>query len=1079
MLLTSLIGALLATSIAISSFVPSDETLKIAFDRGQRFYVIEDYEQAIEKFLVVEQSEDSRFVDETRVLIQVGDLSFPVKVAATFQLANSHRSLAVDQLKKAGQERREARADSLRRSAGENFKRAAHYYREASQSTDLLEIRVLSQYQLVKTNFQSSNYEGVIEEAGVLIDSFPESDYVDEALYELGWAHFSLGQFSEAIAAFERLDQLGTAADYRIDRAQFQVGKSYFEQQKYAEARSAMGRLVDKYDFTDLSEADRVKLEASKLSGVVKETAVELVAKAQLLIGDSYTAEGDVEGASAAYRRVITDYSQERDLVEEAYVKIGEAYFAQQDLDGGIQVYRRSIDEVSSPGFRARMQARIARSYYEARRFSEATTEYENYITAYGDLAREGGVSIDRARFLAAQSLFEMAEAARLKGEDAEPAFRRAQDAYETVITETPTTSLMGESLFGAGLAAQRRGGNDDLQQALALFGRVTTEFAQRQDLVSRALLQSGRSLYLQKEYGSSVSTYEEFVRRFPESRDVPRALFELAVVHRDAEHSDLAVAAFDRIPPEADIWRKAGLAGGDYLLRLGDLERAETYLERARLAHGQQELPAALTYILGRVYFEQGRLDDSVDAFSTTIEISDAETPGAITQGALLGRGTANYSRKDLESAVVDLERLLALSPPANLKDQAHRLLGQCYMQMGRREEAIEDYREIIAASQSPRERAEFTLLLAELHYSLGKYEETIETCQSLLTAEFEDSAGERGYLLKERAYFVIGDVYTRTDRPQEARDTFARALRQFPRGALRADLLFGRAVATFSLGQNEEVIGLLESFVEEFNANSNLENAHYFLAYANLQETNFSEAADWFGRLAARWPDSEVAAEALFQRGENLFNLGRFDDAAVAYTSVLADYSASEFVDNSSYNLGWCHFEGERPEAAILQFQELLRDYPESPLAASVQFTLGDHYFNNKDYEQAETAYGSVIERYPESELVPEAEALMTELAEIKAYLRYEEAMALFDAEDYARAAVALEDVVQGFEKTETRAGALANLGMSYENLRQWKDASRVYGVLVSDYEGVSESAAAVVFAQEHLNWIVTNRL
>ena len=230
MLLTSLIGLLMATSIAISSVVPSDETLKIAFDRGQRFYVIEDYDQAIEKFLIVESSEDSRFVDETRVLIQVGDLSFPVKVAATFQLANSHRSLAVDQLNKAAQERDESRAEVLRQQATENFTRAARYYREASQSTELLEIRVLSQYQLVKTNFQSSNYEGVIEEAGVLLEHFPDSDYVDEALYELGWAHFSLGQFSEAIAAFERLDGLGTAADYRIDRAQFQVGKSYFEQ---------------------------------------------------------------------------------------------------------------------------------------------------------------------------------------------------------------------------------------------------------------------------------------------------------------------------------------------------------------------------------------------------------------------------------------------------------------------------------------------------------------------------------------------------------------------------------------------------------------------------------------------------------------------------------------------------------------------------------------------------------------------------------------------------------------------------------------------------------------------------------
>ena len=101
MLFTAIIGALLAGSIAVSSFTPSDETLKLAFDRGQRFYVIEDYDQAIEKFEIVQQVEDSRLVDETKVLIRVGELDFPVKVAATFQLANSYSNLAVVELDKA------------------------------------------------------------------------------------------------------------------------------------------------------------------------------------------------------------------------------------------------------------------------------------------------------------------------------------------------------------------------------------------------------------------------------------------------------------------------------------------------------------------------------------------------------------------------------------------------------------------------------------------------------------------------------------------------------------------------------------------------------------------------------------------------------------------------------------------------------------------------------------------------------------------------------------------------------------------------------------------------------------------
>ena len=67
----------------------------------------------------------------------------------------------------------------------------------------------------------------------------------------------------------------------------------------------------------------------------------------------------------------------------------------------------------------------------------------------------------------------------------------------------------------------------------------------------------------------------------------------------------------------------------------------------------------------------------------------------------------------------------------------------------------------------------------------------------------------------------------------------------------------------------------------------------------------------------------------------------------------------------------------------------------------------------------------------------------------------------------------------MVDAYLETETRAGAMANLGMSYEFLRKWKDAARVYEQLVSSYAEQPESTAAVAFAREHLNWITKNRL
>ena len=1073
MLFTAIVGALLAGSIAVSSFTPSDETLKLAFDRGQRFYVIEDYDQAIEKFEIVQQVEDSRLVDETKVLIRVGELYFPVKVAATFQLANSYSNLAVVELDKAMRSRDKSQAATHRQKAQKYFREAAKFFKEAGQSTNLLEIQVLSQYRLVKTYFRSREYENVIAQARNLIERFPESDYVDEALYEMGWAHYELGEYGPAIRAFEQL-QGKSSADYRIDRAQFQIGKSYFAQSQYAEARRSLQKLVAKYDFSHLSESDRVKMEVQKLSGVVKETALELMAKAQLFIGNTYAAEANIEAAALAYRRVIDDYPQERALVEEAYVHIGEAHFEQDDVEGGVRVYRRAIDEVSNSGFRARMQARIARRYYEAKRFQEARNEYDIYINAYGGRAGEGGLTLDRARFQTAQCTFELAEESRsTEGlEQARSHYQQARATYLRVIADYAATDLQAESLFGAGLSAQRLGGEAGLAEALKLYGRIREEFGSEVEMVSRVHLQTARLHYMRQEYTQAAELYEKYLAEYPDATG-PQILLELSLAYRDANRFDEAVATLELIPSDSEIWGKAGLLGGEFLLRQGRLDEAEAMLQRGLAAAPSAELH----YVLGKVNFEQGKYAESVAAFATAQRQSDKT---AVLQGTLLGQGTAHYKLGEFTQATGILERLLDETPPAGMKDQAHRLLGQCYVQLGRRAAAVKDYQAIIAASKDEQEKAEFTLLLAELYYSLERYEEAIGEAQGIIEADFEDRDEEgRGYLLTERAYFVLGDAYIQLKNYEQALEIFSVALKRYPRSSLRSDFLFGKAIAAFTLGDNETVVALLEEFTDRYGDNPNLENAFYFLAYAHLRRTNFDEAANWFGRLVERYPESEVAAEALFQRAENFFNLGRYQEAVSAYQGVLARYSRSEFVDNAIYNLGWCNFELDNKEEATRHFTQFLERFPQSPLAPSARFTLGDYYFNQKDYDNAATVYAQVVTDYPGSQMAKEAKGLLKELLEIQAYLKYEEAMAFFDQEDWARAAESLQEVVDNYPTTETRAGALANLGMSYEYLHKWKAAAGVYDQVLKNYGEVPESASAVAFAQEHLAWIVKNRL
>ena len=101
---------------------------------------------------------------------------------------------------------------------------------------------------------------------------------------------------------------------------------------------------------------------------------------------------------------------------------------------------------------------------------------------------------------------------------------------------------------------------------------------------------------------------------------------------------------------------------------------------------------------------------------------------------------------------------------------------------------------------------------------------------------------------------------------------------------------------------------------------------------------EEKFSEAIESYKKLLKVYPNSPLAAEALYRAG-------------LVYTNGLQDF-----------------------ESAISTLQKVIDEYPESTSAAPCQFMIGFIYANNaSDLPRAENAYNTFLEKYPEHELAP----------------------------------------------------------------------------------------------------------
>ena len=71
-----------------------------SFEKGQKLYALGDFEKAIKRYKVVLDIESNATIDVEQVSVTVGEFILPVRVAATYQLANTHNKLGLEKLQR-------------------------------------------------------------------------------------------------------------------------------------------------------------------------------------------------------------------------------------------------------------------------------------------------------------------------------------------------------------------------------------------------------------------------------------------------------------------------------------------------------------------------------------------------------------------------------------------------------------------------------------------------------------------------------------------------------------------------------------------------------------------------------------------------------------------------------------------------------------------------------------------------------------------------------------------------------------------------------------------------------------------
>ena len=102
------------------------------------------------------------------------------------------------------------------------------------------------------------------------------------------------------------------------------------------------------------------------------------------------------------------------------------------------------------------------------------------------------------------------------------------------------------------------------------------------------------------------------------------------------------------------------------------------------------------------------------------------------------------------------------------------------------------------------------------------------------------------------------------------------------------------------------------------------------YNSAYADFSKGNFDLAVSGFEEFAQRFPDSDVADNALYWIGECRFSQGKFQDAVAAYDRMLERYPRSDRAPAANLKKGLSYLEQNQVSQAVVQLRYVVSTFP-----------------------------------------------------------------------------------------------------------------------------------------------------
>lgn len=606
-----------------------------------------------------------------------------------------------------------------------------------------------AQYELALTHYELNNWRESNAAFTRLIQTYPESELLGEALRLEGNTFIAINNFDAALQSFDRAIQLDAAPEDLRQEVEFQKAWLLYLDGQYAESGPAFLSIYQSnsrgdqagdalfwaaesfYQTTALDQAARLFRE------YLRDFPEGLHANAtHYALGWVHFKNAAYESAISSFNTFLANYQENNALVPyrtDANMRLADSYYALKRYPEAIRVYRRLAEDGEDYALYQTGQA-----FYNAGDAFEAITAFRQLLTDYpgSDWREEAEYQLGYIY---------------MQNQD----FENAISVYNNLITRYPNDPLAAKAQYGIGDALYNAG---RYSESVTAYKRVLDQYATSVFVADAATGMQNALIILDNE-DRMTAIIDSFATANPNATVVDELRFRQAEVKYQSgalDEAQLAFQRFVRASQNETLLPEAYFYLGSIFDEKEQKREAETYFKQIIDRYPSSDRTLTAYQTLGRIYLEEERFQSAL----STYEGMQAYRPDSksVVAEALYGQSRALQAMGRTGRAENLLQSAVDAAPDATETLPAYLGLARIYETDGREELALRYYKDVADRSRSEL-GAEALYHLGQLHIRLNNPQRAIEELSrmSVLFSGFSDWVAQ-GLLTEAQAFIKMG---------------------------------------------------------------------------------------------------------------------------------------------------------------------------------------------------------------------------------------------------------------------------------------------------------------------------------